>query len=123
MSSDRPYNVLVAEDESYQRLALLDILTLCDYEGKCCIGLIILLVTAVENGKKAFEMLQINDTSFDLVLLDLYMPEMDGFELLSIMQEDERLKKVPVVVMSANDTNDIIASCLSKADLACYACL
>jgi len=48
----------------------------------------------------------------DLVLLDLYMPEMDGFEVLTIMQEDERLSKIPVVVMSANESNDIIANCL-----------
>ena len=33
MSTQRVFNVLVAEDESFQRLALLDILTLCDYEG------------------------------------------------------------------------------------------
>ena len=32
---------------------------------------------------------EIND--FDLVLLDLYMPEMDGFEVLSLMKEDPRL--------------------------------
>ncbi len=42
------------------------------------------------------------------------MPEMDGFELLSLMQEDERLRTIPVVVMTANDTNEIAANCLSK---------
>ncbi len=67
-----------------------------------------------ENGKAAYEELKNESNDFDLVLLDLYMPEMDGFELLSMMQEDERLKTVPVVVMSANDTTEIIANCLSK---------
>ena len=33
MAQDRVFNVLLAEDEQFQRLALLDILTLCDYEG------------------------------------------------------------------------------------------
>lgn len=33
MASDRVFNVLLAEDEQFQRLALLDFLTLCDYEG------------------------------------------------------------------------------------------
>lgn len=33
-SSIREFNVLIAEDEDFQRLALLDILTLCGYEGK-----------------------------------------------------------------------------------------
>lgn len=42
------------------------------------------------------------------------MPEMDGFELLSIMQDDPRLKEIPVVIMSANESSEIIANCLSK---------
>ncbi len=67
-----------------------------------------------ENGKAAYDELKDENKDFDLVLLDLYMPEMDGFELLSIMQEDERLRTVPVVVMTANDANEIAANCLSK---------
>ena len=49
---------------------------------------------------------------YNLVLLDLYMPEMDGFEVLSLMKEDERLSQIPVVVMSSNESNDIIGNCL-----------
>jgi len=51
---------------------------------------------------------------FDLVLLDLYMPEMDGFEVLSLMKEgeDESLQKIPIVVMSSMESNDIISNCL-----------
>ena len=48
------------------------------------------------------------------MLLDLHMPEMDGFELLSLMQDDESLRNIPVVVMTANDTTEIAANCLSK---------
>ena len=48
------------------------------------------------------------------MLLDLFMPEMDGFELLSLMQEDPRLKEIPVVIMSANEQREIIANCLCK---------
>lgn len=55
--------MLLAEDEQFQRLALLDILTLCDYE-----------VTVCENGKTAYEELKDENKDFDLVLLDLYMP-------------------------------------------------
>jgi CheY-like chemotaxis protein len=39
-----------------------------------------------------------------LILLDLMMPEMDGRELLAILQEDAELKHVPVVVVSASPT-------------------
>lgn len=79
----------------------MDILTMCEYE---CV--------AVENGKLAMDELQNENNDFDLVLLDLYMPEMDGFEVLSLMQEDPRLQQIPVVVMSSDESNDIIANCL-----------
>jgi AraC-like DNA-binding protein len=39
----------------------------------------------------------------DLVLLDLMMPEMDGFEVLEIMQDHERLRQVPVIVLTAQE--------------------
>jgi CheY-like chemotaxis protein len=42
----------------------------------------------VENGKKAFDELKKETNDFHLVLLDLFMPEMNGFELLAKMQED-----------------------------------
>lgn len=65
---------------------------MCEYEA-----------VAVENGKLALEELKNETNDFDLVLLDLYMPVMDGFELLSIMQEDERLREIPVVIMSSEN--------------------
>lgn len=73
--NDKSIHVLVAEDDSFQRLALMDILSLCNYE-----------VTAVENGRLARDELLKKDAYFDAVLLDLYMPEMHGLELLSLMQ-------------------------------------
>ena len=99
--ADRGYNVLVAEDEAFQRLALIDILTLCEYDA-----------VAYENGKLALEALRDPTNDFDLVLLDLNMPEMDGFEVLSHMQDDPRLKEIPVVIMSANDSNEVIGDAL-----------
>lgn len=42
------------------------------------------------------------------------MPEVDGFEVLSQMKDDSRLKHIPVVIMSANESGEIIAGCLSK---------
>lgn len=43
------------------------------------------IVSISENGKDAFDKLKDESQDFDLVLLDLFMPEMDGFELLSLM--------------------------------------
>ena len=51
---------------------------------------------------------------FALAILDVQMPEMDGFELLTIMKQDAILKDIPVIVMSAQNTNAIVAQCLCK---------
>ena len=40
---------------------------------------------------------------FDLVLLDILMPEMDGYQVLKQMKEDKTLREVPVIVISAMD--------------------
>ena len=45
------------------------------------------------------------------------MPEMDGFEVLNLMKEDPRLSQIPVVFMSSDESNDIIANCLRMGAL------
>lgn len=96
------YKVLVAEDDPFQRLSLIDILNLSNFDP-----------TPVENGKQALEALQDESNVFDLVLLDLLMPEMTGKDVLEAMKKDDRLKQIPVVVMSAQDDRDIIGACLA----------
>ena len=48
------------------------------------------------------------------------MPVMDGFELLAIIQGDQSLKNIPVIIMSASDSKDIISECLSNELLHIY---
>ena len=55
----------------------------------------------VENGKKAIDVLEEHREQFKLVLLDMNMPVMDGFEVLSIMKRRKWLDKLPVIVISA----------------------
>lgn len=69
-------------------------------------------MVVAENGLQAMEHLRNENNHFDLLLLDLAMPEMDGLEVLSIMAEDNRLQKLPVVVMSANDSQQLVSDCL-----------
>lgn len=102
-SKEDSFKVLVAEDEMFQRLALIDYMTMSGYD-----------TIGVEDGRMALEELQKPENDFDLVLLDLQMPEMNGFELLSLMQEDERLKQIPVIVMSANESQNTVSQCLCK---------
>jgi CheY-like chemotaxis protein len=54
-----------------------------------------------ENGAKALELLKAGD--FDAVLLDIMMPEIDGFDVLGAMKKDEILRDIPVIVISALD--------------------
>ena len=51
---------------------------------------------------------------FDLVLLDLVMPEMNGYEVLAEMKDDPKLSEIPVVVMSATDSQEAVSQCLCK---------
>jgi len=62
------------------------------------------------------EELRKDDADFDLILLDLYMPDtpMDGFEALNIVMNDDKLKNIPLVVMSASERNEIISDCLKR---------
>ena len=67
-----------------------------------------------ENGLIALEEMRKPNNDFDLVLLDLMMPEMNGYEVLEAMQDDPKLKEIPVVVMSATDTQESVSQCLRK---------
>ena len=67
-------------------------------------------VEVAEGGQEALNMLAAGD--FDLVLLDLMMPGMDGSEVLQRMKADEKLSHIPVVMVSANDEMDNVVRCI-----------
>jgi serine phosphatase RsbU (regulator of sigma subunit) len=56
-------------------------------------------VDNAENGRQALEMLRTQ--AFDLVLLDIVMPEMNGYQVLEQMKKDQDLRDIPVIVISA----------------------
>ncbi len=61
-------------------------------------------ISTARNGIEAIEFLRTNIPA--LVFLDLLMPEMDGFGVVEKMYEDERLKRVPIVVLTAKEVTD-----------------
>jgi class 3 adenylate cyclase len=63
-------------------------------------------VSQAESGRQALDMLR--RESFDVVLLDILMPEMDGHEVLRQMKSDNALRAVPVIVISAQDEPESI---------------
>ncbi|MGH7388735.1 MAG: adenylate/guanylate cyclase domain-containing protein [Candidatus Rokuibacteriota bacterium] len=67
-------------------------------------------VAFAENGRLALEMLR--SRSADLVLLDLEMPEMNGYQTLEALRADPKLRDIPVVMMSSVDEVDSVARCI-----------
>jgi putative two-component system response regulator len=64
-------------------------------------------VTRASGGAEALSLLQAG--SFDLVLLDVMMPEVDGFTVCRKIKEDPRLKDLPVIFLTAKGGGDALA--------------
>ena len=66
-------------------------------------------VDVVESGTECIQ--KIKDLNPDLVLLDIMMPELDGFETLKVLREDEELNTIPIAMLTAkiSDENKIQA--------------
>lgn len=65
------------------------------------------IVTQASNGFDALDMMRMQP--FDLVLLDIMMPRMNGYQVLEEIHADERLRHTPIIVISAvNDMNSVI---------------
>jgi adenylate cyclase len=67
-------------------------------------------VAFAENGRQALEALR--HRRADLVLLDIEMPEMDGYQVLEALTADPQLRDIPVVMMSSVEEVDSVARCI-----------
>jgi sigma-B regulation protein RsbU (phosphoserine phosphatase) len=67
-------------------------------------------VTMAENGRQALDLL--SESEFDLVLLDIMMPELDGYQVLERIHRDEALRHVPVIMISAVDEVESVVRCI-----------
>jgi adenylate cyclase len=86
----QPTRVLVVEDDPYQRERMRGWI-----ESRHAI------VQQAANGKEALERLQ--ESKPDLILLDLMMPEMDGFQVVATLQNEPAWRDIPVIVITALD--------------------
>lgn len=67
-------------------------------------------VETAENGKQALEKLKTD--SFDLVLLDIEMPEMNGYQVLETCLQDPELRDIPIIMTSSLDEIDSVVKCV-----------
>jgi adenylate cyclase len=67
-------------------------------------------VETAENGKQALEKLRTD--SFDLVLLDIEMPEMNGYQVLETCLQDSELRNIPIIMTSSLDEIDSVVKCV-----------
>ena len=100
MSIDLPAgHVLVVDDDPLNRLLLTRSL---EREGH--------RVGSATNGQEALQLLR--ETPFDVVLLDIVMPELDGVAVLERLKRDPVLQHVPVIMISAVDEVDTVVRCI-----------
>ncbi len=67
-------------------------------------------LSMAENGREAMSMLE--NGSYDLVLLDIMMPEMDGYTVLKNLKQDFRLRHIPVIMISAIEEMGSVMRCM-----------
>ena len=92
-------SLLVVDDNSMNRIMLSRYITKLGYQA-----------TLAENGRQALDKLQ--GEPFDLVLLDVQMPEMDGYQVLEHLKADPRLRDIPVIMISAVEELESVVRCI-----------
>ncbi len=92
-------HILAVDDNRMNRIKLVRVLEKEGYD-----------VSQAEDGRKALTMLHSN--VFDLVLLDILMPDVDGFQVLREMKQDAALRDIPVIVVTAVEEMNSVNECL-----------
>ena len=97
---DQKFHLLIVDDNRVERMKLTRML---ESEGNT--------ISVANDGYQALEILR--ERTFDLVLLDVVMPGMDGFQVLQAMKAESAMPRTPVIMISAMDESDISAKCAS----------
>lgn len=88
--------ILIVDDSEIKREILKEILKE-DYR-----------ILEAANGEECLEQLERSGTGISLVLLDIVMPEMDGFEVLAAMNQNHWIEDIPVIMISSEDSDSYI---------------
>ena len=101
LMSEEKGRILVVDDNRTNRLKLSMSLSQQGYQ-----------VSLAENGQQALDLLL--SEPFDVVLLDILMPEMDGYQVLERIKGNPKLRDIPVIVISAVDEIESVVRCIEK---------
>ena len=101
---NRRHLVLVVEDQELNRDILGTILG-DDYD-----------ILYAENGKEGLDLIREHQDRLSIILLDLIMPVMDGFEVLAALEDDPDLSRIPVIVMTSEKEAELRALQMGAAD-------
>lgn len=87
----RGLQILLAEDNELNRQIACELLELSGAS-----------VALAANGRQALEMVMNNEQHFDVVLMDIQMPEMDGFQATRLIRQDSRFNELPIIALTAH---------------------
>lgn len=101
ISEDTLYNsrLLVVDDSAITRRKLITDLKSANFSR----------ITEADSAEKALEILETE--TFDLLLVDMLMPGMDGNELVKILRADEKYNKTPIIVVTVSEEKDLVKRC------------
>lgn len=102
MTDSRPHNLRICLIDDDVDHVMLIRRAIRDYEAETEIH-------AVNDGSEALAWLRESTTRPDLILLDINMPGLTGFEVLESIKSDSRLKTVPVVMLTSSDLSSDVA--------------
>ncbi len=97
-------NVLIVDDEQINRELLQAILSMT-YN-----------ITCVTNGREAMDLLRTTKEKFSLILLDLLMPQMSGFQVIEACKADEKLRDIPIIVMTTEKSAEVRSIRMGASD-------
>ena len=83
--------LLIVEDDTFNRQLIVSLLA----------KYIEVEVIEAKNGLEAIS--ELSKTDIDIILLDIYMPEMNGFEVLEEIKKDEKLSHIPIFILSSDE--------------------
>ncbi len=99
ISSGRILNVLIVDDSKMVRTAIKEILELGSIQ-----------VSEAVDGQEALDI--INNSCPDLVLLDVFMPEVDGLEVLKVIRQSYSKLQLPVILVTSKESSQEIVQAL-----------